>query len=184
MIRVYNVSMDVTRRQKLIYAALTVFALTLLLRMFVVEGFVVKGDSMSPNILSGDYVFVNKLAYLWSEPERGDIVVANPRGEKIRVLKRIIGLPGERFEIVNGSVTIRQKRLDDKVPLKELYLSTNETPAVGIIHINLDPQEYFALGDSRSVSIDSRELGPIDKWHIKGRVFGVFNLRSLKYQSI
>lgn len=173
-----------TRKQKIIYAALTVFVVVLFLRVFVVEGFVVIGDSMSPTILSGDYVFVNKLAYMSKEPSRGDIVVALPRDYKRKVLKRIIGLPGERFEIVNGVVTIREKRLDPKEPLEELYLSTHETPAVGIIHINLDPQEYFTLGDSRNVSIDSRELGPVDRWAIKGKVFGIFSFKSFKYKTL
>jgi signal peptidase I len=176
--------MEPTLRQKLLSAVFIVFVVTLFMRLFVIEGFVVKGDSMAPAVLSGDYVFVNKLAYTRKDPSRGDIVVAKPRDYKIRVLKRIIGLPGERFEIVDGRVTLREGRLDFKVPLDELYLSIQDTPAVGIIHINLDPQEYFTLGDSRNTSIDSRELGPIDRWSIKGKVIGVFRLRSLTYKSL
>lgn len=176
--------MAATRRQKIFAVLGLIFVVTLFVRVLFVEGFIVRGDSMAPAILSGEYVFVNKLAYSRSEPQRGDIVVAHPRGESMRVLKRIIGLPGERFEIVDGKVTIRVRRLDTKEPLPELYLSTNVTPAVGIININIDPNEYFALGDNREVSIDSRELGPIDRWDIKGRVFGIFNLKTLQYKSL
>lgn len=175
--------MQATKKQKVLSALLIIFLSTLFIRTFIIEGFVVRGDSMSPTILSGDYVFVNKLAYKRSEPKRGDIVVANPRDDQRKVLKRIIGMPGERFEIVDGQVTLREGRLDEKVPLEEMYLSTGETPAKGITYINIDPQEYFALGDNRAVSIDSRDLGPIDRWDIKGRVFGAFSLKSFSYKS-
>lgn len=137
-------------KTKVLSVLLVAFVSALLLRVFVLEGFVVIGDSMAPAILSGDYVFINKLSYWRKEPAHGDIIVANPRGYQYKVIKRVSGLPGEYVEF------------DGKKS-------------------KLDPEEYFVLGDNRDVSIDSRELGFIDKWHIVGKAFGVFRLKSFKY---
>lgn len=123
----------------------------IILKTFVLEGFIVAGDSMSPTIQSGDYVLVNKLAYAFAEPGQGDIIVAKTREEGIRIIKRIAGTPGQRVEV--GSE----------------------------YHTNIDPNEYFVMGDNQEASIDSVEFGAIDRWDIKGRVFGAIRWSSLKY---
>lgn len=170
-------------KSKLISVLIISFIGAVLLRTFVLEGFIVVGDSMEPTIHSGDYVFINKLAFIWSEPQRGDIIIASPRDmARQKVIKRIIGLPGDRFSIEEGAVVIRVERLEEGTRLEEGYLTGTSTPLVGTTRINLDPQEYFALGDNRAVSIDSRELGPIDSWQIKGRAFGAFSLTNFKYR--
>jgi signal peptidase I len=136
---------------------------------------------MEPAIHSGDFVFINKTAYWFKEPARGDVIVVIPRIYPNKVVKRIIGLPGERFQIENNKVVIKSDRLDVREIIFEPYLGSTSTPAVGTTLIQLDPQEYFALGDKRDVSIDSRELGPVDKWSIKGKVISTFNISTLKY---
>jgi len=173
--------MEISRRTKIKSVLLVAFVCALLLRVFVVEGFIVRGDSMSPTILSGDYVFINKLAYWHKGPSRGDVVVVIPRGESFKVIKRIIVLPGERFSIEDGKVVIREDRLDEGHALEDGYIPENIESPVGITQAKLDPEEYFALGDNVSVSLDSRVLGYMDRWDIKGRAFGVFRLKGLKY---
>jgi signal peptidase I len=91
--------MKVPVRTKVKVVILTAFILALLVRVFILEGFIVRGDSMFPTILSGDYVFINKLAYLNQEPAYGDIIVANPRERDLRVIKRVTGLPGGYIEM-------------------------------------------------------------------------------------
>lgn len=177
-------AMGMSFKTKVKSVLLVAFISALLLRLFVLEGFVVRGDSMSPTVLSGDYIFINKLAYLNREPARGDIVVAIPRGQSFKVIKRIVVLPGERFSIEGGQVVIRTQSMDEGRALEENYLRDDIESPVGITQSKLDPQEYFALGDNSAVSIDSRELGFLDKWHIKGRVFGIFRLSSFKYISL
>jgi signal peptidase I len=176
--------MEITRRQKILSVIVVVFIITVLMRLFVFEGFVVKGDSMEPTIHSGDFVFINRLAYLRHEPKRGDIIVAVPRAMNIKVIKRVVGLPGERFSIEKGKVVLRSERTDPGDILQEIYLNTPDTPGVGITYTNIDPKEYFALGDNRAVSIDSRELGPIDLWDIKGKVIGTFSLKAFSYKGL
>lgn len=177
--------MDITKKQAIISVVVVVFIITALLRLFVIEGFVVKGDSMEPTIHNGDFIFINRLAYIGSrEPKRGEIIVAVPRNMDVKVIKRVIGLPGERLSIQNGKIVLRDNRTDPGNVLTEIYLSNQDTPAVGTTLIKLDPEEYFAMGDNRGVSIDSRELGPVDKWEIKGKVFGVLSLKSIKYEGL
>ena len=170
-------------KSKIFFVLFLAFVIAVVLRVFIMEGFIVSGDSMSPAIESGDYVFVNKLAYWHKEPKRGDVVVALPREHPRKLLKRIIGLPGERFEITEGKIIIRENRIDLGKQLEETYLEKSGVTTNGEILTQLDPEEYFALGDNREVSIDSRELGLIDKWDIKGKVFGVINFKTLKYKS-
>lgn len=169
-------------REKIISVLIVAFIVTLFLRAFVVEGFIVRGDSMSPTIASGDYIFINRVAYKFGEPARGDVVIAISRDGENRIVKRIVALPGERLEIDHSGVAIREGRAGEKRSLSESYLPV-PTETIGTTTIKLDPQEYFALGDNRAVSVDSRELGPIDHWDIKGKVFFIINWKTLKFKA-
>ncbi|MDB5194324.1 MAG: signal peptidase [Parcubacteria group bacterium] len=134
-----------------VYSVLLIaFLFALFLRLFVIEGYVVKGDSMAPTLQSGDYVFVSKLAYVWGrQPHKSDVVVVLPRGFRERVVKRVYATPGDRFDLGSGVVS-------------------------------LDPQEYFLMGDNSAVSEDSRTFGPVDAWNIQGRVIGAFRYKTLQ----
>ncbi|OHB05204.1 MAG: signal peptidase I [Candidatus Zambryskibacteria bacterium RIFCSPLOWO2_01_FULL_47_14] len=167
---------------KILSVFLVAFAGALVVRTFVLEGFIVIGDSMEPAIRSGDYVFINKLAFTRREPQREEVIVASSRDGQ-RIIKRVIGLPGERITIENGRIIVRSARTDPGKELEEIYLNQGQTSSTtGISLIKLDPGEYFALGDNRNVSIDSRELGPIDKWDIKGKVIGSLNIIHFTYK--
>lgn len=171
-------------KKKVLAVLLVALLGAIFIRTFLVDGFIVRGDSMEPAIKDGDYIFINKLAFLNQEPKRGDVVVVTPREKDFKIIKRIVGLPGERFAIEEGALVIRVHRLDEGKVLEEEYLDEKNTQTRTPVLINIDPGEYFALGDNRAVSTDSRELGPIDKWKIKGRVFGILRLSILKYISL
>ncbi len=115
------------------------------------------GDSMLPNYHEGERHFINKLAYLSDPPQRGDVVGVRVANGDVYI-KRIIGLPGERFDYTNGIVTINGE------PLQEPYTKTIVpwviTPAA------LGPNKYYVMGDNRAVSV----LGPIDRKIIIGKV--------------
>ncbi len=180
---------DIKIRQ-LLQLILAIGITVLIARVFFIDNFVVKGDSMSPTILDGDWVFVNKLSRHFSNFNRGNIIVVKPRTEKVKIIKRVIGLPGERIEIADGQVKIKNSRQDTGNILSESYLNLPAspslggpaTPAIGLTTIQLDPKEYFILGDNRYISIDSRELGPIDEWNADGRVFFVFSLKTFSFK--
>lgn len=138
---------------------------------------------MAPTILDGDYVFIDKISHHFKAFKRGDIIVVKPRSVSGRIIKRIIGLPSERIEIIEDKILIKNSRLDQGEILSEKYLNLLALPiglitsAIGLTTIQLDPKEYFVLGDNRYISIDSRELGPVDEWSIEGRVFLVLKSR-------
>lgn len=139
------------------------------IRYFIFQPFFVRGQSMEPNFHNGDYLIIDEISYRFGEPQRGEVVVFKcPDNPSQRYIKRIVGLPGERIEIEAGRVLIYQNGtnqvLDESGYLPE-FLQT-----LGNIEISLDQDEYFVLGDNRSLSSDSRRWGSLPEENIIGRV--------------
>lgn len=130
---------------------ITVFVVVFLLKNYVLINAVIPSGSMENTIMTGDRIFGNRLVYTFGDPKRGDIVIFKfPDDESQLYIKRVIGLPGETVNIVDGKVYIN----DNQVPLEETYLS--ETP-VGDYGPYIIPDDcYFMLGDNRNWSKDSR----------------------------
>lgn len=168
--------------KQLLQILLAVGIAAVILRTFVIDSFIAEGDSMAPTILSGDYIFIDKISHHFKNFSHKDIIVVNPRSDVTRIIKRIIGLPGERVEIKNDKVWIKSDRRDAGNAISETYLNFPDTPVIGLSTIQLDPKEYFVMGDNRENSIDSRELGAVNKWDIKGRVFLVFRFWPLYFR--
>lgn len=167
--------------------------------------------SMKPTILAGDRIFVNKLAYdlkvpfagwqtlRWGGPRRGDVVICYSPEDETRLVKRVIGLPGDRIEmcdnrlIINGEPVLYEalatdvvdqidrderprhafasERLDDCV---HPVMSTPGVPARRSMAATAIPAgQYLVLGDNRDLSRDSRWFGLVSRESIAGRVFGV-----------
>jgi len=141
------------------------------IRYFIFQPFFVRGQSMEPNFESGDYLIVDEISYRFRDPQRGEVVVFKyPINPSQHYIKRIIGLPGETIEIGDGKVIIYSENLGALVLDESDYLSPFIfTP--GDIRVTLDKNEYFVLGDNRSVSADSRRFGPLPRKNIVGRVF-------------
>jgi len=133
---------------------------------------------MAPTLTSGDYIFVNKMAYAWQKPARFDIVVVNFRemGDK-KAIKRVIGLPREWIFIEGGAIYVATDRDGEKTEVGKLD-SEDFTDTVSTNYsYRLDPHEYFLMGDNGLTSTDSRELGPVDVYKIDGRVIYQMDLR-------
>ena len=167
------------------------FLIALFIRVFIVDIFSVNGDSMSPTIVNGEYVIVNRVAYLFNTPKRGDIVVSKTREEGIKVVKRIMGLPEDRLEVFgkNGQVVAKKDRRDvGEIVAGTGALVTRDTDSLlddsSKNTFRVDPYEYFVLGDDREVSIDSRRFGAIDAWDIKGKVIFKFNLKTFSLSKL
>lgn len=145
----------------------------MLLRLFVLSLARVKGSSMLPTLRNDDWLFVWRLPYLYRHPRRFDVVICHFPGRRIRKLpflpqsfvKRIVGLPGETIEVIEGVLHI------DGAPLDEPFLSTDRTRFFRTRPpITLGPDEYYVLGDNRDASNDSRRVGPLCRRAIRGRV--------------
>lgn len=135
-----------------------------LVRHFLFENYRVVGHSMTPTLEDEQYLVVNKLVYRLHEPQRGDIIVFHdPRSSDRKLIKRVIGLPGEMLEIKQGQVFINEQQLD------EAYLSDLGRYSVPPTPIPAD--QYFVLGDNRNNSSDSHNWGTLPGNTIVGKAW-------------
>lgn len=147
--------------QTILIAGLLFLAVNLLTARIRVEGI-----SMEPNLHEGQFVIVNRLAYRWEVPTRGDIVVFRfPLNPDRRFIKRVIGLPGDRVAIQSGTVYV-----DDDV-LSEPYLSV--TPRYSGEWV-ISENAVFVLGDNRNNSSDSQNWGALPLENIIGKAFLIY----------
>lgn len=149
------------------------------IRYFVIQPFVVDGDSMMPTFVNNEYLIAEKISYDFIQPSRGDIVIFRyPKNPSIIYIKRVIGLPGDVVEIKNGNVYVSDSTGKEPALLSETYLNpsvkTNlfeTTTPDQTFKITLKDNEFFALGDNRDHSSDSREWGILPRANIIGRVW-------------
>jgi len=150
--------------------AIIALAIVLPIRYFLFQPFIVKGESMSPNFESGDYLIVDEISYRFAEPSRGDVVVFKyPKDTTQRFIKRVIGLPGETVVVKNGEVSVTKSN-GESVILDEGYLPS-DLKTYGDTNTTLKDDEYFVLGDNRTYSYDSRSWGIVPKENIIGKAF-------------
>jgi signal peptidase I len=144
------------------------------IRYFIIQPFYVKGASMEPTFHDHEYLIIDEISYRFNDPKRGEVIVFRyPDNPQEYFIKRVIGLPGEKVEIINGEIFIYNRDNPEGFKLDEgLYLAnniktynTNEEP------VELESGEYFVLGDNRYASKDSRTFGVLNKSFITGRVF-------------
>lgn len=141
---------------------------------------IVKESSMEPNFYNNDYLFVSKQAYRFKEPQRGDVVIfhsslVQENGDEKLLIKRVIGLPGDRLDIIDEYVYINGEKLE------ETYTMDGTTYG-DIRNLVIPEDQYFCMGDNRDVSIDSRdpEVGCVDIDQIVGKaVFRLFPFSEL-----
>jgi signal peptidase I len=136
--------------------ALTAAALAV--RRARLEPMLVKGGSMRPTLDPGQRIAV---APLVRPPARGDLVVLNRPGN-LEVVKRVVGLPGERVRLRSGQLEV------DGRAVPEPYLAG--PPDAGELDLELGPAQYLVLGDHRAASTDGRDFGPVGADVLVGRV--------------
>jgi signal peptidase I len=204
----------------LVPLAIAVLLSPLLIRTFLFQPFNIPAGSMKPTLLVGDYIFVSKYSYGYnrfsfpfspplalisgrvfaSEPERGDVVVFRlPKDPSTDYVKRVVGLPGDRIQMINGvlhinGTPVRRERIEDFVETddngREVHIKQwRETLPNGVSHSTLDMVEngfydntkeyrvpaghYFMMGDNRDNSSDSRvenAVGYVPAENLVGRV--------------
>jgi signal peptidase I len=156
-----------------------------------IQNFRVEGSSMHPTLEGGQYLLVNKLVYFridqerlsriipfWKvaestenfavhPPQRGEVIVfAFPRDPTRDFVKRVIGVPGDRVEIREGTVFVNGEALD------EPYITDHDSSDMR--EMTLQDKQYFVLGDNRRGSNDSRNWGPVPEENILGKVWIIY----------
>lgn len=135
-----------------------------LIRTFLFENYRVVGRSMEPTLENDQFLVVNKLSYRLHAPQRGDIIVfRDPRDEGRKLIKRVIGLPGERVAVRDGQVFVNGS------PLDEPYISS--PPRYSQAAQLIPEGHYFVLGDNRNNSSDSHSWGTLPDQEIVGKAW-------------
>lgn len=138
------------------------------IRFFIIQPFIVSGASMLPTFESGDYLIVDEISYRLHEPSRGEVVIFKyPNDPSKFFIKRIIGLPKETLQSVDGSIVVKDVSGGEHV-LHETYLSNVPKDTFSI---TLADNEYFVMGDNRRASLDSRVWGTLPSDLIIGRAW-------------
>ncbi len=153
--------------------ALVAAVLALALRTFVLGAFVIPSHSMEETVLEGDYLLVSRVAYLFADVHRGDVVVFS-LPDSLRgaapdelFIKRVIGLPGDTVRLSTTGVYVNHRRFPDPPEAKQ-----PAGPLLGIgatdVTVVVPDRSYFVLGDNRSNSYDSRYWGCLPDDRIEG----------------
>ena len=147
-----------------IFPYVIIVIVVILLRSFIVTPAVVDGNSMLPNLKDNNIVLLNKLDYRLNDIERFDVVVIKYKNDKL--IKRVIGLPGEHIEYKDNSLYVNGFLTNEKFKHGDTYDFKLEL----LGYLKIPGDKYFVVGDNRNNSVDSRMIGLIDKKDILGSV--------------
>jgi len=170
--------------------------LALIIRTFLIQSFHIPSGSMEPTLQIGDFILVDKVTYRFRKPERGDVVVFKyPLNEGVYYIKRLIGVPGDKIQVIGGKLYVNGKPVKyeedgsysyvengadftgklfyEFLPKenggikKHLILKTGDTGDNTAV-FTVPPGEYFMMGDNRNNSYDSRFWGFVKRDKITG----------------
>jgi len=161
--------------------------LALFVRTYLLQPYRVPSDSMAPALLPGDHVVVDRFIFggritsRWlpaRDPKRFDVMVfQRPDGQ--RLIKRCLGLPGERIEVLEHRVLVDGRPVEENAPYLspsdgKSWMGARERVPANFGPLYLAAEQYLFLGDHRDVSLDSRVFGPILRQDIVGRAFLIY----------
>lgn len=161
---------------------ITIIIVVILIRTYIVTPVIVRGDSMYSTLKDGEVLFLSKITYRLSDIERFDIVVINDIDNDL-IIKRVIGLPGDKVEYKDGILYINDKVIEEKY--SDYYMDDFDVDSIcGITDLECNgviPEDmYLVLGDNRKVSADSRIKGLISKEQILGKsIFRIWPLNKI-----
>lgn len=145
-------------------------AIATVIYLFIAQPHKVSGPSMYPTFQDGDYIISDKVTYDFASPKRGDVIVfKDPQDTSLDFIKRVIGLPGDTVELVNGKVYVNQQQIQESY-IASTIVTTGNSFLPDNQEITVPANDYFVLGDNREVSSDSRSWGYVPKNEIIGRV--------------
>jgi signal peptidase I len=176
---------------ELVMIVAVALGLALGIQAFLVKPFRIPSESMVPTLEIGQRVLVDRVSFRFSDPDRGDVIVFKPpRGadsetcgaehpsdqpcqahtpdrSDTNFIKRVVGLPGDRLKVLEGSVYINGRRQNESFAHLDPECGTCNLPR----EITIPDGEYYMMGDNRGQSEDSRVWGPVPKKWMIGKAF-------------
>ncbi len=144
------------------------FAIAMLVQAFVVKPFTIHQVSMQNTLMEGDRILLNRMSYHFRDPARGDVIVFHsPMTKGEDLVKRVIGVPGDRLEIKGGILYLNGVAQDEPY-LKEKLMRDDMAETI------VPQGTVFVMGDNRNNSGDSRFFGPVPRNQIIGSAFCVY----------
>ncbi|NMO98089.1 signal peptidase I [Paenibacillus lemnae] len=149
------------------------FCIMMLLNVFVFNLSMVKGESMEPTLTASERLFINKIGYRFSDPQRGDVIVLKDPSDgpdkKEFLVKRVVGVPGDTVEVKGHILYVNGEAQEEKytdVPIEDPDMEP----------VTLEKNHYFVMGDNRHFqkSKDSRRFGSVNKSDIVGKAEFIF----------
>lgn len=149
-----------------VFSLCAAVVIALMLRFFVFEFIRVEGESMLPTLYTNEYVFMEKVTYWFSEPQRGDIIICSFPNRTDTFVKRVIGIGGDVIEVSGGIVYINGE------PHSEYFSGTMNTD---MSPVTVPENHVFVMGDNRNASMDSTNssIGPLPDSMVKGKALFV-----------
>jgi len=142
---------------------------SILFILFLYQPVRVEGTSMMPRLENHDRLFINKFVYHFEAIDHDDVVVFHyPLDPSKSYIKRVIGLPGDRIEIIHGQVWLNGRKL------RERYVPARYRDSDSMAAMIVPKDCYFVMGDHRSISSDSRAFGPVERSLIYGKAEFVY----------
>ncbi len=145
--------------------------IAVLVILFIYQPVKVEGTSMMPSLTDQERIFINKFVYRFGlgEIHRGDLVVFwYPYDQSKSYIKRVIGLPGDTVEIVQGTVKVNGNELSED------YVPEEYRDRFSVAPVSVPADQYYVMGDHRSSSNDSRIWGAVHRRYIYGKAVFVY----------
>ncbi len=150
-----------TKKDLIIYGS--IILAIILIRTFIITPVRVNGTSMDSTLKDGEIMILNKITYNFNDIKRFDIVVVKTEGDKI--IKRVIGLPGETLKYENSTLYINGQEVEEPF----INEKTEDFNISDLGYSKIPSDCYFVMGDNRDNSSDSRIIGCVKKSQIEGK---------------
>lgn len=147
---------------------LVAIVVAMLFQNYVYAQSEVQNVSMQNTLIAGQRLIEDKWSYHFHEPQHGDIVIISGPESELRLIKRVVALPGDVIDIRNGAVFLNGEKIEEQYTKGQTFAGSVEMP------FTVQAGQLFVMGDNREHSLDSREIGPISRTSIEGRA--VFRL--------
>ena len=156
--------------------------LAALIHLFLAQATIVRGQSMQPNLQPAERLIMEKVSYYFHDPRHNEIVVLDLPESSALIIKRVVGLPGQTVEILQGQILIDGREISSSYAgssRRRALAGANDAKttsgygddATSLAPITLADDLFFVLGDNRDNSNDSRTFGPVHRDMIKGRIW-------------